>query len=250
MWKYRELIINLTVAELKNRYQNTALGFLWSILSPFLLALVLFFVFRYIFQQEQNFGAYLIVGLMSWRFFVTGTTSSVGSIVGKPNLVTKVYIPRKILVLSCVLAALISSWLEFLVSLPLVYIIMGQLPVTFLLFPFIHLIYFWLVFGVGMFLAALFVYFRDMNQIWEVLVNILFFLSPILYPMTAITDRTRFFYLLNPMTEAIIIYRDLILYGQLPSLYSLAVLAFFALAAFIIGNYVFDKLQRRFAEVI
>ncbi|MBM3148450.1 MAG: ABC transporter permease, partial [Chloroflexi bacterium] len=173
MWQYRELIKNLTIAEFKNRYQNTALGFLWSLLSPLLLAGVLYFFFRHLFGQEQNFAINLLVGLMAFRFFATGTTSSLQAIVGKPSLVTKVYIPRQILVLSNVLANLISSLLEFVVLLPLIFILLGHLPLTVLLFPLIHFLYFWLVFGAGLLLSALYVYFRDLNQIWEVLVNIL-----------------------------------------------------------------------------
>jgi lipopolysaccharide transport system permease protein len=250
MWEYRELIRNLTIAELKTRYQGTALGFIWSLLNPFLYAFVLYFVFRFIFNQEQNFAAYLLVGLMSWRFFLSGTSLSIYSIVGKPSLVTKVYIPRKILVLASVFTALISSLLEFVVVIPVIYFLQGHLPWTIILFPFVHLIYFWMVFGVSMFLAATFVYFRDMTQIWEVVANILFFLSPIIYPMAAITEKTMPYYLLNPLTDAIVIYRDLVIYGRLPSLYNIGILAAFSLAAFLVGNFVFDKLQRRFAEVI
>ena len=105
------------------------------------------------------------------------------------------------------------------------------------------------IYGVGLFLAALYVYFRDVNQIWEVLVNILFFLSPIFYPMSAIKGAMPI-YLLNPITEFIIIYRDLMVYGNLPSLYSLALVTAASLAAFIIGSLTFNKLQRRFAEEI
>ena len=76
MWQYRELIKNLTLVELKNRYQNTTLGFFWSILSPLLLALVLFLVFRNLFQQEENFLVNLLVGIMAWRFFTTGIPRS------------------------------------------------------------------------------------------------------------------------------------------------------------------------------
>ena len=106
MWQYRELIRNLTIAELKNRYQNTSLGFLWSILNPFLFAMVLWFVFRNFFKQEENFAANLLVGIMAWRFFSLGTNSSLYSIVSKPSLVTKVFIPRQILVLSNAVAIL------------------------------------------------------------------------------------------------------------------------------------------------
>jgi lipopolysaccharide transport system permease protein len=118
------------------------------------------------------------------------------------------------------------------------------------LFPLIHAIYFWMVLGVGMFLGSLYVYFRDINQIWEVVANILFFLCPIIYPMAAITERTMPFYLLNPLTDAIIIYRDIMIYGKLPDPYNVGILLIFSIGAFLVGYFVFEKLQRRFAEVI
>lgn len=248
IFKYRELIRNLTVADLKNRYQNTALGFLWSLLSPLLLALVLFFVFRYMFGQGADFPAYLLIGLMTWRFFAVGTTSSLYAIVGRSSLVTKVYIPREILVLSNMLSNLISSLLEFIIIIPIIYIILGTLPVTVLLFPLLFLIYFWFVYGIALFLSALYVYFRDLNQIWEVLINILFFLSPIIYPMVQITERTLFFYKLNPMTEFIFMYRDVMMYGKLPSFMAIAITVTATVIAIAIGSLLFKKLQRRFAE--
>ncbi len=81
MWKYRELIINLALSDLKSRYQNTILGFFWSLLSPFLMSMVLFFVFRSIFKQEENFLLNLLVGMMAWRFFLVSTNASLMSIV-------------------------------------------------------------------------------------------------------------------------------------------------------------------------
>ena len=250
LWKYRELIWNLTQVNLKVRYQNTSLGFLWSILSPLLLALVLFFVFRYMYHQEVNFAAYLLVGLMSWRFFSVSSTSAVYSVVGKASLVTKVYIPREILVLSNSLANLISSLLEFIIIIPLLFIVTGHLPLTIFLFPVIFLIYFWFAYGVSLCLGAFFVYYRDINQIWEVLVSMLFFLSPVVYPMVSISDKVMPFYLLNPLTAFIVIFRDLMIYGALPSAYNIIVAVFFTVAAFFFGRFIFQRLQRRFAEEI
>jgi len=249
LWQYRELTWNLTVVDLKNRYQNTALGFLWSLLSPLMTAMVLFLVFRYLFEQEPNFAAYLLVGLMSWRFFAAGTTSAVYAVVSKPSLVTKVYVPRQILVLSNTVANLISSIIEFIIIIPILFFISGGLPLTILLFPLIFLIYFWFVYGIALFLASLYVNFRDLNQIWEVVSSILFFLSPIFYPMSAIKGAMPI-YLLNPITEFIIVYRNLMIYGNLPSLYSLAIICVAAAAAFMVGTIVFNRLQRRFAEEI
>lgn len=248
MWQYRELIRNLTVTDLKNRYQNTSLGFFWSILSPLLLAGVLYFFFRYLFGSAENFAVNLLVGIMAWRFFANGTTSSLYAIVGKASLVTRVYIPRQILVLSNVLANLISSLLEFIVLLPIIFVLFGHLPVTMLLFPFVHLIYFWFVYGAGLLLSALYVYFRDLNQIWEVLVNILFFCSPIVYPLSVVPADLMPYYRLNPVTQFIGMYRQVMVAGDLPSLYSTAGVIAVAIAAYFVGNFAFGTLQRRFAE--
>jgi lipopolysaccharide transport system permease protein len=250
IFKYRELIGALTIVDLKNRYQNTSLGFLWSLLSPLLMALVLFFVFRYLYKQEPNFAGYLLVGLMSWRFFIVSTTSSVYAVVGKPSLVTKVYIPREILVLSNMLANLISSLLEFLIIIPILYFSAGSLPLTILVFPLIFVIYFWFVYGIALFLASLYVFFRDINQIWEVLTTMLFFLSPVFYPMAAITVPVQRFYLLNPITQFIIVYRDVMVYGQWPTSYSLIIVVVASILSYVIGRFTFGKLQRRFAEDI
>lgn len=248
MWQHRELIWNLTATELKNRYQNTAIGFLWSLLSPLLLALVLYFIFRHLWGREQDFAINLLVGIMAWRFFANGTSSGLRAIVGNANLVTRVYIPRQILALSNALTSLVSSLLEFVVLLPIIAIIIGHLPVTVLMFPLIHIIYFWFVFGAGLLLSSLYVYFRDLGQIWQVMTQILFFCSPIIYPLSIIPAYLMPYYRLNPVTQLIIIYRDVMIAGDLPSLFSVAFVVGFAIAAYLVGSLVFSKLQRRFAE--
>lgn len=250
MWHYRELIKNLTIADFKLRYQNTTLGFFWSILSPLLLAGVLYFVFRHLFGQEENFAINLLVGIMAWRFFATGTTSSLQTIVGKSSLVTKVYVPRQILVLSNVLANLISSLLEFIVLLPIIFILLGHLPLTVLLFPIVHFLFFVLIYGAGLLLSALFVYFRDLNQIWDVLVNVLFFCSPIIYPLSIVPAYLMPYYMFNPITQYMVIYRQVMVAGDMPSLAAIIGVIVVGIAAFLVGNFAFNKLQRRFAEEI
>jgi lipopolysaccharide transport system permease protein len=250
MWEYRELIRNLTVAELKNRYQNTSLGFLWSLLSPLCMALVLWFVFRRLFQQEPNFGINLMVGIMMWRFFSTGTMACLSAIVSKPNLVTKVYIPRQILVFSCALSALIGSLLEFIVLIPLIYFLAGQLHWTLIFYPIAHVLLFGGIYGLGLLLAACFVYFRDLFQIWEVAISILIYCSPIIYPVSVVPGYLVKYYMLNPITRFVMIYRDLMINGQLPAWSDLLVVAITVTFFILIGNFVFDKLQRRFAEEI
>jgi lipopolysaccharide transport system permease protein len=250
IWEYRELVKNLTIAELKNRYQNTSLGFFWSILSPLLFASVLYFVFRKLFSQEENFAINLIVGIMFWRFFSVGTSTSLTAIISHPNLVTKLYIPRQILVLSSCLSNLIASLLEFIILIPIIFVLLKHIPLTIWLYPVIHVIVFFAIYGIGLLLASLYVYFRDLLQIWEFLINVLFYTSPIIYPMSIVPPYLKTFYLLNPITRMVFMYRDVMIVGYLPSRYDLVVVIIFALIVFLAGNYVFSKLQRRFAEEI
>lgn len=248
MLQYRELIWNLTTVDLKNRYQNTALGFFWSLLSPLLMAGVLYFVFRHLYGQEQNFAINLLVGIMAWNFFATGTNSGLQAIVGKASLVTRVYIPRQILVLSDVLSGLINSLLTFVVLLLIIVVVLGHLPVTTPLFLLIYIPFFWFIYGAGLLLSSLYVYFRDLNQIWQVLLQVLFFCSPIFYPISIVPASLLPYYTLNPVTQFITMYRDVMVAGTLPSPYSVVVVVGFAAAAFLVGSLVFGRLHRRFAE--
>ena len=250
LWRYRELIRDLTIVDLKAKYQGTNLGFLWSILSPLSTTVVLYFVFRNVFGQEEHFLANLLVGQIAFRTFSAGTSLCLNSVVGRPNLVTKVYIPRQILPLMVALSNLISSLIEFAVLIPILYVLVGRIVPTTVLFFAVNLLLFFFIYGGGLFLSALYVYFRDLNKIWELLVNILFFCSPIFYPLSIVPVRIQTYYLLNPVTRFIMMFRDVMVDGNLPSIGSLLIAIVFSAAACLAGTFVFDRLQRRFAEAI
>jgi lipopolysaccharide transport system permease protein len=253
MWiiEYRELIRILTVSDLKVKYQSSVLGFAWSLLNPLLMMLVLYLFFNNIFKSNQDYYAlYILIGITSWRFLANGTSSSMTAIVGKPSLVTKIYIPRQVLVLSTVLSSFISSLLEFLVLFVLIVIFGVKLSPNILLFPFIYIINFVFVYGVSLALAALYVYYRDLNQIWEVLLQLGFFLTPVFYPLTTVPAQYLNIYMLNPETNFMQIYRDILLYSQTPSLTSIAFVLISAVISLAAGAAVFKRLERRFAEEI
>ena len=253
MWivEYRELIKILTISDLKVKYQSSVLGFAWSLLNPLLMMLVLYFVFNNVFKSNQDhFALYLLIGIISWRFLANGTSASMGAIVGKSSLVTKIYIPRQVLVMSAALSCFISSILEFLVLVPLLIFLGAGLSPYILLFPVIHLIYFMIVYGISLILASLYVYYRDLNQIWDVLIQIGFFLSPIVYPLTTVPPEYMKYYMLNPMTALIQMYRDVLLYHRLPSLEDTALTMCAGLILMAAGSLIFKRLERRFAEEI
>jgi lipopolysaccharide transport system permease protein len=251
LFEYRELIKNLVISDLKVKYQSSALGFAWSMLNPLLMMLVLYLVFSNLFKIEQeHFDLYLLIGIIAWRFLANGTMTAMTSIVGKPNLVTKIYIPREILTFSMTMSAFISSILEFIVLIPLLLILGASLSLTILLFPFIHALYFLIVYGISLSLASLYVYFRDLNQIWDIVLQVGFYTAPIVYPLSLVPEKYMFYYMLSPITRLMTIYRDVLLYGIVPHVYDLIFVAGFGLMCLAFGSLMFRKLSPRFAEEV
>ena len=253
MWlmQYRDLIWNLTITDLKIKYQSSVLGFAWSLLNPLFMMLVLYFVFSNVFRfTQEHFALYILVGLIAWRFLANGTSVAMMSIVGKPSLVTKIYIPRQILVLSSTLSSFISSILEFCVLIPLLFIFGANITPYVLFFPVAHVIFFFVVYGLSLMVAAMYVYYRDLTQIWEVVIQIGFFLSPIVYPISMIPAQYLPFYVLNPVTIIIETYRNFLIFGLPPGLKSMVYLVISAVIMMVAGNALFNRLERRFGELI
>ena len=251
LFEYSELIKNLVASDLKVKYQSSVLGFAWSMLNPLLMMLVLYAVFNNIFRFEQeHFALYLLIGIIAWRFLANGTMTAMGSIVGKPSLVTKIFIPREVLTFSIAMSAFISSILEFAVLIPLLIILGVSLSFTVLLFPVIHIFFFIMVYGLSLVLASLYVYYRDLNQIWDILLQVGFYLAPIIYPLSLVPEKYIFYYMLNPVTRLMVMYRDILLYSTIPSALDFLIVAMCGLIFLIIGTMIFRKLSPGFAEEV
>jgi len=251
LFEYSELIKNLVASDLKVKYQSSVLGFAWSMLNPLLMMLVLYAVFNNIFRFEQeHFALYLLIGIIAWRFLVNGTMAGMYSIVGKSSLVTKIFIPREVLTFSMTMSAFISSILEFMVLIPLLLIFGASLSFTMLLFPVIHALYFIMVYGLSLVLASLYVYYRDLNQIWDIVLQVGFYLAPIIYPLSLVPEKYMFYYMLNPVTRLMVMYRDILLYNTIPSALDFIIVAMCGLIFLIIGTMIFRKLSPRFAEEV
>ncbi|MFA4956995.1 MAG: ABC transporter permease [Candidatus Methanoperedens sp.] len=249
--KYKELIKNLVISDLKTKYANSVMGFAWSMLTPLLMMLIMYFVFNNVFRfTQEHYALYLLIGITGWRFFANGTSTAMSSITGKSSLVTKIYIPREILTLSVVISAFISSFLEFLVLIPLLLIFGATFSLTILLFPVLQVIYFMMIYGLGLMLASLYVYHRDLGHIWEVILQIGFFLSPIVYPVSLIPETYKFYYMLNPITRLIEMYRDVLLFDSIPGIIDFGFTIVSGIILFVFGSWLFKRLSRRFAENI
>lgn len=250
IWRYHRLIWRLTINDLKVKYNNTVLGFIWSLLNPILTMIVLYAIFINFRHLEQDYALYLLTGIIAYRFFTQGTNSTMKTIQSKSSLISNYALPRQIFVLEKSLSAFISFFLEFIVLIPLVMIISGILSKYAILFPLIHLIYLLLVYGLGLIIAAVYPYFRDLGEIWGVVTQLGFFACPILYPISIIPESILPYYMLNPLTHLITMYRQIVMGGELPGFQEIGYVILVGLVLLIIGSLVFGRLQKRFVEVI
>jgi len=216
LWKSRELLANLASKELKVRYKSSALGFLWSLVTPLLMTgvfTVVFAKFLRIPLGEGNFATFFLAGYLVWQFFANSVNASVGAIVGNGALVKKVYFPREVLPLSLVLSQGVHLLLALLATAPLFVYYRGFHPE---LLPAIALGFVLLgafTAGVSMLFAAANVTFRDLQELVQVLFLAWFYGTPVIYPLFFVED-TGFLPLiqLNPMTWYVELFHRL-LYG-------------------------------------
>jgi len=203
----RALLRELVVTDFKLRYQGSVLGYAWSLLRPLLLFLILYVVFVKFLRvggDIPHYPVYLLLGIVMWNFFAEMTSQSLGSIVGRGDLIRKIRIPRWIIVISSSISALINLMLNLIVvAVFMVANNVGLLETSFLL-PIILFQVYVFALGVSLFLAALFVKYRDISYIWEVIMQGAFYLTPILYPISIITnEHFRQLLFMNPMAQAI-----------------------------------------------
>ncbi len=247
-WSHRELIWSLVKTNLKLRYRNSALGFLWSLLNPLAMSLVLIFVFIHVFKfQIANYPAYLLTGVITWRFFAS-TNYSLQSIRMYAHVIKKIYIPREILVFSCCVFSLIVSLLEFAVLLVLLLFLGTNFSPYILLLPVLLLVLFLMVYGVSLALSALSVYYRDIEHIWEILLQVGFYSAPIIYPGQILPPQYYNILLINPMSHFVIPIREVLIYSELPRLGSIIGMLGFTLVALVAGYFIFKKYEPGFGE--
>ncbi|MCK9401343.1 MAG: ABC transporter permease [Bacteroidales bacterium] len=197
-----EMIWMLAKTDLKMRYQGSWLGIIWIFLKPLSIFLVLNFVFSHLFFKDNpNYSIRLLLGLILWFFFSETTTVGMNSIINKANILKKIFIPKWIIIIS----ATVHSALAFFFNLIILFLFLFAYHI----YPDIvdmslFLLYIILIYGISLafsfFAAPLYVRLRDINQIWEVLLNVLFYASPIIYPISAVPPNVQSILYINPMT--------------------------------------------------
>lgn len=209
LWRRSHSLILLkefVITDFKLRYQSSVLGYVWSLLRPMALFIILYFIFvkfLRIGSDIHNMPIYLLLGIVLWNFFSEVTNGGVGAIVGKGDLIRKVNFPKYVIVLSGSISALIN--LAFNLIVVAVFLAITKVPVSFniLLLPLLFAELFILAVSVAFLLSALFVRLRDINYIWEVFMQAFFYATPILYPLSLVPLGVAQILLLNPLAQII-----------------------------------------------
>lgn len=254
LWRHRDLFLVLSLRDIKIRHKQTLLGVAWVIFQPLMSTAVFTILFGILIKLPSGqlpYPLFVFVGLTFWNFFSLSLTSTSGSLAGSESLIRKVYFPRIIVPISTIFTNLVDFFISigFLILMLIFYKILPH-PLTLLAFPYAIFLVTSTCLGVGLFLSALNVKYRDVRQILPFFIQILIFLTPVVYPVGIVSPGRQWILALNPLTSAIDITRSM-LSGQITiNPLNLGISTLVALTSVVIGLWYFAKTESAFADVI
>lgn len=247
LYKYRNLINELVTRDIKKKYRRSVLGYLWSMLNPLLMMLITAMVFSNLFRFEiKNFALYLLTGQIIFTFFAESTNFAMGSILENGHLIKKVYVPKYLFPLSRVA----SSGVNLCFTLPAmlaIIVITGQtlsLKLFLCVIPLLLLFLFCL--GVGLFLSAFAVYFRDMFHLYGVALAALNYATPIFYPESIVPEKYLWLVKCNPLYYYLKMFREIVYSNQIPEISLIILCMLLSTGVIAIGAFCFKKMQNEF----
>ncbi|MBP3609390.1 MAG: ABC transporter permease [Lachnospiraceae bacterium] len=245
--KYRFLLEDMVVRDIKLKYRRSVIGLLWSILNPLLMMVVITAVFQNLFRFEiENFAVYYLTGWVVFNFVTEATSGAMTSIIGASALIRKVYIPKYIFPMQ----KCFFSFVNMLFSLAALFVVMLVLRVEFtwrlLLVPVPLVLALVFAIGLGMILSTVAVFFRDMIHLYSVLTMVWMYLTPIIYPEEILVGIMQTIMKLNPLYYYVDYFRQLTLYGAVPDVEQLLVMTMCSAMSLVLGVAVFKKKQDRF----
>ncbi len=253
VWQHRELLSVMTGRNIRSLYKQSILGYAWIFVNPLMQILVLTFVFSTILLIPSlgiPFPLFLFVGLLPWMFFSNALATATDSIVGSANLVTKVYFPREILVMAAVFSKIVDLLFGLLILLGLMIAYSEAPSWTVVWVPAIFAIQLLFTVGLALPLAALNLYFHDVRYLVGVVLLAWFYMTPILYPVDIVPERFKIIFDLNPLALVVNAYRRVLLLETSPGLDRLLLGFAAAFLTFVIGYYIFKRMEAGFADRI
>ena len=245
--RFQPLLKELVARDIKIKYRRSVLGVLWTLLNPLFMMMVLSVVFSNLFKFDiENFPLYLLSGQVIFNFFNDTTTSSMGAIISNSSLIKKIYVPKYLFVVSRVFSSTINLLASFTALICVMLATRVELHYMVLLVPIP--LFFIVVFslGVGLVLSSLTVKFRDIMHLYSVFVTALMYLTPVIYPMSILPEWLKPIVSLNPVTNILQMFRNIMIYNVAPGIKSIVIAIIECAVMLVIGLYVFYKNQDDF----
>jgi len=229
IWKYRELLLQLTSREIKSRYKQSVLGYFWVIFNPLAQMLVMSYAFSTILKVPTNatsnipYSIFLFTALLPWNLFSNSLSSAASSLISNAGLLTKIYFPRTILPLATILAKIVDF--AFASTVLIAYLIWFQIPITLNIFWIIPIFLIQQIFtlGLSLILSVSNLLYRDIQYLLTLALTLWIYITPVFYPADLIPEKARILFQFNPMAVIINAYRQVILGGGSPNFISLGV---------------------------
>jgi lipopolysaccharide transport system permease protein len=254
LWRFRELFLTFAWRDIKLRYKQTALGVIWVLFQP-LVSTVIFTVFFGNFanipSQGLPYSLFVLLGLVFWQFFANSLSSSANSFIENEHLVKKVYFPREILPLS----KIVTTGIDFLISAVmlagfLIYTGVAPTPIFLLILPLVLIITILSSAGLGLLLSSINIKYRDVRYILPFFMQLLIFITPVIYPLTIVRPSFQYLLALNPMTGVIDTLRSTLATGNIAHPDMLAISLISSVVLFIAGLFYFRSTERFFADIL
>lgn len=256
VYKWRELLWQMVGREVKARYKQSVIGYFWVILNPLAQMLVMSFAFSIIMRVPTNasgnipYSIFLFVALLPWNLFSGSLSSAAGALVGAGGLITKIYFPRTILVISTIVAKIIDFL--FASTVLIMYMIVYHIPINLNILWVIPIFLIQQIFtlGLSLFFAAANLLYRDIQYLLNMILLLWMYITPIIFPADLVPEKYRFIFQINPLAVIINAYRQVILAGNPPKISSLVIALIVSFATLLIGLSYFKSREKIFADNI
>lgn len=246
---YGWLVLQFALKDFKIRYTHSALGYAWSVLNPLMFFVIYYVVFTFFMRLDvPNYPGFLLLGVALWNFFSEGTATGAGSLLSRAELLTKTVLPREIMVYS----ALLSAGLTFIINLAVLAVLLRvtgtPLTLPAITFPILIVDLVLLTLGTSLFLAPLYVRYRDVGYLWNIVLQVGFWLTPIIYLDLMVPEKWRWIVWVNPVGRIIGDSRRALIYGWWPGARGLLLTTAMSVGVCLLGYHMFRRLQHRLVE--
>jgi lipopolysaccharide transport system permease protein len=243
----REFLKEFTLQQLRGRYRNSVLGYLWALLIPLMMFATFAFIFAVVNRLDsRTYAPFFFAGYLPWLLFINTSNAATISVVANAHIITRIRAPKSVFPVSALLVNLIEFGGFVAATLILMVLLKAKFTLAMLFIPVAAAILVVFVLGIAFLFATIQVFFRDFMFLWSTLSFLLFFCTPILFPLTQIAPAFRPFFELNPLLPFVRMFQDPISLGQLPSLDTIIVSVLYSVVLFVFGAAVFSRAQKSF----